>query len=229
MTWQLHQPVVSGLWDASYQVPQSYVCSGSSGGHEPDLLLLWEGLCSHSPCLEVHPLERCGKRDCQWRLRQKYCWVSPPSPCLLSPVCQSCSLGVGSIQVCSWSLLSKIFLAHLFVAFPHLWTVCFIHQYLISAMRTARCSAAKYHHKREINTGREQAFSDHHPCLSTNNSVYTTNKQRQDDGPGSRAQTSSRICLENTPTHWHGCEEFSDHIQSCIQFSAKRDFKYLFS
>ena len=51
------------------------------------------GLCSPCPCLAVHPVERCGKRDRQGRLRQKSCWVPQPSPCLVLPVCQSCSSG----------------------------------------------------------------------------------------------------------------------------------------
>lgn len=37
-------------------------------------------------------LERCGKRSCHWRLRQKRCWVSQSSPHLLLAVCQRCLL-----------------------------------------------------------------------------------------------------------------------------------------
>lgn len=34
----------------------------------------------------IHPLKRCGKRSCHWRLSQKSCWVPQPSPFL--SVCQ---------------------------------------------------------------------------------------------------------------------------------------------
>lgn len=43
----LYLPVPSGPWDASCQVPQTCLCSGSSDGLESDLLLQWVGL--HSP------------------------------------------------------------------------------------------------------------------------------------------------------------------------------------
>lgn len=43
----LYLPLPSGPWDASCQVPQTCLCSGSSDGLESDLLLQWVGL--HSP------------------------------------------------------------------------------------------------------------------------------------------------------------------------------------
>lgn len=43
-------------------------CSGSLGGHQLGLILQCEKLGSPSPCLEVHSLDRCGKRGCQCKL-----------------------------------------------------------------------------------------------------------------------------------------------------------------
>lgn len=37
--WQLHWPIPSRLWDVPHQVPQTHVCSISSGGLKLDLLL----------------------------------------------------------------------------------------------------------------------------------------------------------------------------------------------
>lgn len=54
-----------------HQVPQTCLCSGLSGGLKPDLRLQWEGLHSPSPWLRVPGLERLGKNDCQWKVRQK--------------------------------------------------------------------------------------------------------------------------------------------------------------
>jgi len=53
---QRNQPIPSGLWAASHQVPQTSVDSGSSGGHEPGLPLQWEWLHSPVPQLVVHLL-----------------------------------------------------------------------------------------------------------------------------------------------------------------------------
>lgn len=70
--WQLCQPVPSGLWDASPQIPQIYGHSGSSGGHKLDLSFQWEGLFSPSSHPAVRPFKRCEKRGCHWRLKQKF-------------------------------------------------------------------------------------------------------------------------------------------------------------
>jgi len=72
LVWKLHQPIPSGLWGVSHQVPQTSVYSGSSGGYKHDDLLQFEALFSPSPCLAVYPLERCGRRGCQQRLKQKH-------------------------------------------------------------------------------------------------------------------------------------------------------------
>lgn len=53
--------------------------------------LQWQGLCSTSSCLAVHPLKGCGKRGCQWRLRQRSCLIPQSCPQLFLPVCPSCS------------------------------------------------------------------------------------------------------------------------------------------
>lgn len=45
-----------------------YLCWG---GNKADLLLQWEGFCFPSPSFSVHPLKKCGKSDCHWRLRKK--------------------------------------------------------------------------------------------------------------------------------------------------------------
>jgi len=71
VAWQRYQPIPSGLWDAYRQVPLTYVCWGSSGGHKPGLPLQWEGLYPSGPHLAVHQLGRGEKKVCQWRLRQK--------------------------------------------------------------------------------------------------------------------------------------------------------------
>lgn len=52
VTWQLHQPIPQGLWDASLQVSQTtYV-------H----MFKQEVFCPHSPHPSFHPFERCRKR-----------------------------------------------------------------------------------------------------------------------------------------------------------------------
>lgn len=89
VTWQLHESIPSGFWDSSHQVQQICVYSGSSGAHKPDHLSHYEGVCSSSLCLVVHPLKRFGKTDYQWRLGQNTCWV-PLSSHPLFAVCQPC-------------------------------------------------------------------------------------------------------------------------------------------
>ena len=50
-------------------------------------------LCSCSSRLAVHPFKSCGNRGCQWRQRQKCCWLTQPPSRPFLPVCQSYSSG----------------------------------------------------------------------------------------------------------------------------------------
>ena len=56
-------------------------------------VLQWEGLHLPGHHLTVLRLRRDEERGCQWRLRQRSCWVRQPSPLLLIPCYHSCSLG----------------------------------------------------------------------------------------------------------------------------------------
>lgn len=69
-------------------ISEIFVHSGSLGDREPELLLQWEWLCSPTPCLATHPLERYGRRGCHWSPRQESCWVVQPHPCPVLPVFQ---------------------------------------------------------------------------------------------------------------------------------------------
>lgn len=64
VTWQLHQPILSGFCDASHSVD---LCT-SRFLRWP---WTWEAFFSSSP----HPSERCGKRDCYWRMRPVTEWM----------------------------------------------------------------------------------------------------------------------------------------------------------
>lgn len=107
-----------------HRVPQTYVHSGSPGGHGPDPHLEWEWLCFPSPQPAVHPLERCGKRGNHWLKRKSL--VSQPSPCVLLPVCQSvfirgCTLPLVFL-FCLINLLKPFFL--LFASFAKFSSPC---------------------------------------------------------------------------------------------------------
>lgn len=69
--------------------PQTYVCSGSSRGHEHNLLLHWEGLCSLLRSTHLRGVGR--EADSEHWGKKSWSTSSFSSPML--PVCQPCLLG----------------------------------------------------------------------------------------------------------------------------------------
>lgn len=45
VAWWLYQPILLGFWDTSCWDTQTFQCSGSWGGHEPDFCFQWKGCC----------------------------------------------------------------------------------------------------------------------------------------------------------------------------------------
>lgn len=74
------------------------------------LMLPLNWFCLLSSCLSIHPFKKYGKRSCNWRLRQKYCWVPQPSH-LLFPVWQSSFLRLGHGWV--YACFDLLFLSNL--------------------------------------------------------------------------------------------------------------------
>ena len=81
--WQLRQPAPSGPWDGHHSAPST--CTHSVAWDGLGLTLLCEVFCSHLQVqgCKIWGCERCKKPSYQRRLRQRYCWVPPLSPCLL--------------------------------------------------------------------------------------------------------------------------------------------------
>lgn len=82
--------IPSGFRDAFCQTQRFIFLQVPEGGHEQDLNLQWEELCSLSPHPPIHLLKRCGKRACHWRLRQVLLSTSASSSSIVTsfPVCQ---------------------------------------------------------------------------------------------------------------------------------------------
>lgn len=101
--------------------------------------------------------------------------------------------------------------------FPHIWTLCFYPPRSINLHyaenKVHSCRAAVDTRGTKVQA-RNRTFSDHHPHLSTNTSVYTS---KEDKMIVQGAELSMGMCFESTPTHWHCSEELSN-IQSCTQF-----------
>lgn len=123
------------------------------------------------------------------------------------------------VKVIKGRLISsvKAFLGPLPGDFPHIWTVIF---------HPSRSINLHYAENKVLNSrvavdtrgiqaqAKNRTFSDHHPHLSTNTSVYT---RKEDKMIVQGAELNMGISFGNTPTHWYGSEEFSN-IQSCTQF-----------